>query len=259
MSSYLEQRFKGKYRILADYDQATNDWIRDANGELDKDYNDYYIKCANKIRIKDAYIDELKNGYRHGLWCYIPTKQRGMNILRQIYEDKIGGELPVDIKYYPQTVEDIKENKRPERTYDEKYLVAICKSLVSNGVLIDAEVLDTEVYFTFKLDLMDYIATLVKPQTSGANIGATSTRNLPKSAYKIPDKDLKARKEIIKISQGDMERIQYISKIDDIYTERLPRGYKGEMKSKCMKLQQYIHSLGLWEDYLKFLKETVDK
>ena len=42
--------------------------------------------------------------------------------------------------------------------------------------------------------MMDYIATIVKPKTSGKSIPPLSVKNLPKAPYKIPTKDIEAYK-----------------------------------------------------------------
>ena len=112
---------------------------------------------------------EIKHGCGSELSVYIPSKQRGMNILRQIYHDKIIKDLPKE---------------------KDMYLENICKQLIDKNILIDIDVLDGEVYFIFNANMIDYIAKLVKAKTSGASISPFSTKNLPKSKYTIPNEDL---------------------------------------------------------------------
>ena len=73
MSDYL-RKYVGQYRVKSDYDLGTNDYIKD-----DNDFDGLYIDCYHNIKI------------RHGsgsiLSAYIPSKSRGMNILRQIWAD----------------------------------------------------------------------------------------------------------------------------------------------------------------------------
>lgn len=50
MAQYL-LKFKGKYRILPELDLGTNDFPRDKNGEIAKEYDDIYIACQYGNRI----------------------------------------------------------------------------------------------------------------------------------------------------------------------------------------------------------------
>lgn len=225
MDRYLEKNFKGMYRIMAEYNQDTNDWCKDEKGELDQSFADFYIKCMKGIKIK--------HGYRNELACYVPSKGVGLNILRRIYQDKIGTD-PKDL--------DNDELKQGLSTF-----CTFC------------DILDGEVYFGFKLADMDYIATLVKPSTAGANISPFANSNLPKSNYKIPQDDLDKRKALCKVKKGDMARLREISEVEKLYAKNLPKTYKQDMRSNCMKFQQYIHSIGQWENYLDFLQKNLDK
>ena len=81
MSSYLS-KYVGQYRVVAEIDQNTNDFTndfcRDMRGNLCND-DDVYIKCKKGIKIFH---------YGRGvLQVYIPSKQRGNNILKSIEED----------------------------------------------------------------------------------------------------------------------------------------------------------------------------
>lgn len=167
-----------------------------------------------------------------------------MNILRQIYKDNISENLP---------------NEK------DSYLTNLCKKLMDKEVLMEAEVLDGEVYFTFKATMMDYIAKIVKPRTSGKSISPLSVKNLPKTPYKIPDKDLKKYKEatehLPKIQMGDKTItngmiVKEINKnFDAVVAEKFDVVPSKDRKSKCLKYKEYVHSLGLWDDYCEFIKE----
>lgn len=64
-------KYKGKYRILCNIDQKTNDYPRSENGNLDTD--DLYIKCSGGSQI-----------YHYGhstLVAYIPSLGRAHNQL----------------------------------------------------------------------------------------------------------------------------------------------------------------------------------
>lgn len=245
MAQYL-RRFVGTYRVKADYDLDTNDYPR-LDGVLDPSFDDLYIDCKNNIKIR--------HGVGNVLWCYIPNKTRGVNTLRKIYQDKISETLP-----------------KEKTTYCEK----LCKKLVEEEILISAEVLDGEVYFEFKTTMIDYIAKLCGAKTSGASIQPFSPKNLPKTPYKIPDKDLKLYNDSIKdfptrtvVIRGEERTI-----VDGLLINRITKQFdkvivnsqskkfdiNKDRKSKGLKGKDYIHSWGddMWNQYCDFLKGAVN-
>ena len=82
LDNYLTQHYKGKYRVKAHYDQSTNDFIRDADGELDDSFGDFYLSGRSGI--------EIRHGVGSELACYVPKLQLGNNILKSYYEKVIG-------------------------------------------------------------------------------------------------------------------------------------------------------------------------
>lgn len=84
MSGYL-RRYVGTYEVRADYDEDTNDFPRLIDGSLDPSFDDYYIKCANGIKIRHAAGSTLS--------CYIPSVKRGMNILDGLKDVAIEPEI----------------------------------------------------------------------------------------------------------------------------------------------------------------------
>lgn len=243
MAQYL-RKFVGTYRVKADYDLDTNDYPR-LDDTLDPSFDDLYIDCKNNIKIR--------HGVGNVLSCYIPNKTRGVNTLRKIYQDKISETLP-----------------KEKTTYCEK----LCKKLVEEEILVSAEVLDGEVYFEFKATMIDYIAKLCGAKTSGASIQPLSPKNLPKTPYKIPDKDLKLYNDSIKdfptrtvVIKGkerttvDGLLINRVTKqFDEVIIASQSKKFdiNKDRKSKGLKGKDYIHSLGsdLWQSYCKFLKES---
>lgn len=250
MAGYL-RKYVSRYRVKAEYDLSTNDYPRIEGVGLDPSFDDLYIDCANKIKIK--------HGTGSTLSCYIPSKQRGMNVLRKIHEDKISKTLPT------------------EKTVDQKkYLENLCAALVDQGVLVSAEVLDYEVYFEFSADIIDYIAKLVGAKTYGASISPFSPKNLPKTPYKIPEKDMKLYKEATKdfptktiVIQGKSRTIidgllvsRLTGKFDKIIIASQPKKFdiNKDRKKKGLKGKEYIHSMGsdLWQQYCEFMRTSVE-
>ena len=240
MARYLQRKYVGTYRVKAEYDLVTKDFPRLEDGTLDPDFDDLYIDCANKIQIKHSGGNILS--------CYIPNKTRGMNILRKIYKEKISKTLPKD----------------------NVYLNNLCSELVEKEILVSAEVLDIEVFFEFKADQIDYIAKLVKAKTNGAKISPFSTKNLPREPYKIPDKDMKLYKESIKdfptvtrdMGKGPIEvpdglLIKRLNKqFDEIIAATQKSGFdvNKDRRTKGLKPKEYIHQMGMWQQYCDYLK-----
>jgi hypothetical protein len=86
MAGYL-RRFVGTYEVRADYDLDTNDFPRDASGVIDPSFDDYYINCANGIKIRHATGSTLS--------CYIPSVKRGMGILQLLADSVHIGETDI--------------------------------------------------------------------------------------------------------------------------------------------------------------------
>lgn len=79
--SYLTSHFKGKYRILSEFNPVTHDVPRDDSGSVDQSFDDLYIACqyGNKIYY-----------YGRGTFCaYIPSVIRGNNVVKKLKEDNI--------------------------------------------------------------------------------------------------------------------------------------------------------------------------
>lgn len=84
MADWLTTKMKGKYRLLAEYDESTHDFPRDSDGGI-CDSVGVYISCKNANKIY-AYG---KDGHREMQLCaYIPSLKRGRNIVKKL--DKLG-------------------------------------------------------------------------------------------------------------------------------------------------------------------------
>ena len=208
-TSYLIDKFKGKYRILVEPNQATNDWNRKLDGTLED--IDLYIACAAGTKI-----------FYYGssvLETYIPSKGRGRNIKKEI--DKLDSNLIFD---YIET--------------------------------------DSEVLFKFKYSDSSKIIPLLKPRTSGASISPYSVKNLPKSSYIIPNEELVLYKNTV--AKIPPERILTITHstnnfIKSLATKKNPmENIKADMRKKCLKGKEYIHSIGKWQEYIQYLRDNIE-
>ena len=227
MSGYL-RKYVSKFRVKADYDLLTNDFPRDEIGNIDSSFDDFYIPCANNGKIRHY----------------------EQNILKQIYEDKIGN---LD-KY--KTTKLLKEKEITSYDYEEIY-----KKLLNKQILVHIDELDFEGEFRFKTDMMNYIANLVGARTSGANISPFSTKNLPKEKYNIPTRDLNKYKKIIKPIDKIVLLAHWIKQFDDVIQAKKGNTYdiNAERKLSCLSGKEYIHSIGLFDDYLEFLQDKVSE
>lgn len=283
MDRYLEQHYKGRWRIRAKYDLGTNDWCRDHNGDLDDSFSDFFIDCKNNI--------EIKHGVGSILSCYIPSLQRGNSILRKIFIEKFDGYIKTKESinkenqnktiefYYKNKIfyiqvfildEKIKTYDKCVNTYKDEF---INKTLIEEDILLEIDVLDEEVYFTFKADLIDYIAKLVGARTSGASISPMSNKNLPKNNYTIPQDDLDKYNSIISVIPKRTVVIKDVSRtmIDGLAINRLVSGFdaviqkvkgkkydiNGERKLTGLKGKDFVSSIGLWDKFLIYLEKEV--
>lgn len=130
--------------------------------------------------------------------------------------------------------------------------------------IFDIEETDAEVLFKFKTKDANDVIPLLKPKTSGANISPFSSKNLPKNKdYKIPDEDLVKYKSIV--SKIPKERILDITHITNKFLKSLATkkntydDIKNDMALKGLKGKEYIHSIGLWDKYIDYLRKEFEK
>lgn len=195
--------------------------------EYDKTLNQFPRKLDGTYEDIDCYIDcynNIKIFYygKSTLEAYIPSKVRGHNLIKIIEE-----ELGQDVVY----------NKEEN---------------------------DSEVLFQFKAKYMKDLEKYLKPKTNGANISPFSTKNLPKNkAYRIPNEDLVSYKNIIEnIEQKQIITLTHITNqyLKSLVTKRNTwEEIKADMALKGLSGRNYIHFLGKWDDYMKYLNEECCK
>lgn len=219
MDNYLTQHYKGKYRVKAHYDLSTNDFVRDAEGNLDESFGDFYLSGRSGI--------EIKHGVGSELACYVPKLQLGNNILKSYYDSAIGN-------------------------HGKKSMDTIINDLQKNGYVNECDVLSKEIFFTFNAKHLDVLAPIVKLKTAGASISPFSTRNLPKKPYTIPKKDM----DKYKYAKGELTGLQISRLQDSFIRECMDADFKSKMKKEMLKANQYIHKVGQWDNYCKWIKEN---
>lgn len=122
---------------------------------------------------------------------------------------------------------------------------------------------DGEVTFRFKAKHIEFIADYLGAKTSGKDVRPFSTKNLPKSDYVIPEEDLNKYKLIASsVPKGETLILSKLTDrfMDEIMTKKYKRiDIKADMKKKCMARQtkEYIHSMKMWDEYIKFLNKEL--
>lgn len=145
---YLTTKYKGKYRLKCEVDKVTNDFpetLKDTYEDAD-----VYIDCSfgNKIFYYGKGI----------LQSYIPSLQRGRNIIRKLYTENIN----------PENVSILKSGKGTTyKIIDHKQFNSDIKN---SKFIFDILETNSEVMFKFYEKNSDKIIPLLKPKTSGADI-----------------------------------------------------------------------------------------
>lgn len=153
------------------------------------------------------------------LLCYVPSLRLGRNIIQKIQEK------------YKNTIFEIVETSE-------------------------------ELTFKFKATDITKIDEFIQLKTYGNTISPFSVKNLPKEKYNIPEKDLNTYKKITKnIDKSDMVVIgRAIRDFDEIIENKMSKSIKGfktkaDKRKKKLKGKEYIHSIGMWNEFIDFLKE----
>lgn len=127
---------------------------------------------------------------------------------------------------------------------------------------MNLEETDTEVLFRFKSYNLDKLEKYLNPKTNGANISPFSSKNLPKNkSYKIPEEELVLYKDIVKnIGKNRIIELTHITNnyLKSMVTKRNNlENIKNDMALKGLKGKNYIHSIGKWDEYIKYLSESL--
>lgn len=231
MFRYLERHYVGKYRVKARYDEYTGDFPRNENGGIDESFDEQYIPCKR---------GEIRHTYKN---------TRGKDIL---------------VWYCSGTGKGRNVYKEIKGAYPDIYL-EVDEELDKHGLPDFVE--DCMIYFDAK-DI-EKIATIVCPSTYGASIRPYSIRNLPKTPYTIPEENLQKYKDIVK--KSNMETMEFaiamrtinkeFSQAQDDKVTKKKKDYihfSLAQKNSKLKYKEYVHLMGLWEEYLEFLSKKLE-
>lgn len=133
---------------------------------------------------------------------------------------------------------------------------------IDNGIVFDVEKTDSEVLFKFNSKHMLSLEPYLKPKKNGSGISPFSSKNLSKTKYIIPDKDLVKYKSIVEnIPQKQLVALAHTTNnfLKTLESKSFSWGdIKDDMILKGLSGKNYIHSIGQWENYLEFIKEDIN-
>lgn len=126
-------------------------------------------------------------------------------------------------------------------------------------IVIQYDVLDKEVYFTFSASNLDEVVTICKARTKGKDIQPLSPKTLPKRKSIVPESEMKRYKKIFNSSSAStpIEKAQVVLKLNKVFEEKLPKSFKQDMKKLTMDFRSYLWHIGRWEEYLQFLYDNI--
>ena len=140
-------------------------------------------------------------------------------------------------------------------------IINVIKDTFYDGIITNIEETDSEILFRFNSKHMEDLEPFLKPKTSGANRSPFSSKNLPKAKYDIPESDLDRYKSITShIKKEDMLKINHVTKsflstlCNKKYTDEM---LKSDMALKCLSSKEYIHSIGKWDEFIKYLEKNL--
>jgi hypothetical protein len=223
MNNYLYKHYKGKYRVLADYDIETNDFPRDEQGNIDEDFNDFYIPGKKNVQIRHAGNNKLG--------CYVFSTTLGRNILASIYEREL--------------------NKNPP-----KKINTLADELIKENIITEITYYDGEILFIFPASYLEQWHDIFKLKKTGANISPLSSKNLPKSQYVINKKDEEEYNTLLK-DLNKQQKLLITKRATNNITSKFTKKQKAEMRQLCMKPKQYIHYIGKWDKLLNEIRKEM--
>lgn len=141
-------------------------------------------------------------------------------------------------------------------------IVSEIKNKFGENHILELRENDKEIIFKFRTSYSDDIIPMLSPKTSGADISPFSTRNLPKDkSYTIPDEDLAEYKNAIKnVPKEQLLTITHTTNkfLKSLESKKRTReNIKSDMLKKGLKGKEYIHSIGLWSEYIEFLEKDL--
>lgn len=221
MANYLTTHYKGKWRILSDIDEETNDFPIDCDGERDEDC--VYISCRNGNKI---WYWGLNDSRRAVLGAYIPSIGRGRNIKKAMKKDKIeffNYDESADEVIFHFLAPDIEyvANALGAKTSGANTSPFSSKNLPKSDVSIPSEKIEEYKAITSKLGKNDML--VIK------NINDHFLTDILEQTLRKKTKNKK------------------FSVRDDMKLNKMSR-----------QMKEYVYSRGYWQEYLDYLSKEID-
>lgn len=220
MAQYL-MKYKGIYRLLPELDVETNDFPRDANGNMDTDDIGVYISCQYGNKIMYWGLNESRRGVLIG---YVSSKSRGRNIKKAM--DKMG------IEYFDYDESD-EEAMFKFNASDIEQVAELLKAR-TNGAKTSPF---SPKNLPKRKDIVIPDDELKKYQEATNQVGKTEMLLFKTLNYDFFENVLqkKMRKKNRKFD------------------------YKSDMKREKLSRQtkEYIYYRGMWDEYVEFLREKI--
>lgn len=140
-------------------------------------------------------------------------------------------------------------------------IIKTIQSELGDNIIFNIKETSQELLFQFKAQDMEKLEKYLKPKTNCANRSPFSSKNLPKTKYKIPDEDLLRYKDLIaNLSQKELLLFgKYTNNfIKSLVTKNNTlENIKADMLAKGIRGKEYIHSIGKWNEYIKYLEKKI--
>lgn len=222
MAHYM-MKYKGRYRVLPEIDLSTNDFPRDADGNIE-DSCGLYITCANGAKIYDYGQD----GHREmQLAAYVPSRTRGRNVKREM--NKQG------INYY-----------NYDETDEESFFVFSSNDIDKVASLLKAKTSGKNISPFNSKNL---------PQT---NVEIPEDKM---ALYKEITGRLQRNDVFIIKGINSSFMTEILAKKLREKGKRKPFDFKSDQKQMGLSrdVKGYIFVKGLWQDYIDYLDKKVDE
>lgn len=222
MEKYLITNYKGRYRVLCELDESTNDFPRDSSGNID-DGVGLYIPCKYDGKIY-AYG---RNGKYMQLCAYIPSLKRGHNIIKQM--NKLG------IEYHDE-----------DETDEEVTFLFPSTEIDKVSELLSAKTLGANI---------SPFSTKNLPKTK-VEIPSEQMQEYKKITSRLDKSDMLVIKNVNNSFLNEVLAKKLREK-----GKRKPFDFKSDMKKLGLSrdIKGYIWTRGLFDEYLAFLEEKIDE
>lgn len=213
-------KYKGKYRLLCELDQSTNDFPRNEDNSIED--TDVYISCQHGNRIYT--FGHINNKRPVWLWAYIPSIGRSRNIIKALKEkgvefiDYIENDEEAEFKFRAADIEIVAELMKA-RTSGASINPFSNRNLPKSDVEIPTDKIARYKEITSVIPKGDLLIISRLTNDFLENILAKSLRTRGKKVY----------------------------------------DYKSEMKKLKMsrQIKEYIYVKGMWSEYLDYLENNL--